>query len=153
MKSLITLVFLLLANQNFAQLRTHTFEQAEKLAKENPKPFFIFIHTSWCQYCKMMENTTFKNDAVVKQLNDNFYFIALDAEDQKPISFNNNDFTFKPKGIRSGVHELAEVLAKKDGVVSYPTVTILNTDYTILVQMQSFINSNDLSNLLSKLKE
>lgn len=146
MKKLLILVFLLIANQNFAQLKTHTFEEAEKLSIENPKPFVIFIHTSWCKYCKMMQNSTFKNEEVIQQLNEKFYFISFDAEAKKDITFNNHTFKFKPKGKDSGIQELAEALSNQ----TYPTVTILNSDYTISTQIESFVNAKQLLNYLSE---
>lgn len=147
MKNLILLLFLFTANQNFAQLKTHTFEQAEKLSSQNPKPFVVFIHTSWCRYCKMMQNSTFKNEEVIKQLNENFYFIFFDAEDKNDITFNNHIFRFKPKGNNSGIHELAESLSNQ----TYPTITILNIDYTILTQIESMTNASDLLQILKKI--
>lgn len=146
MRTFLFLLFILIANQNFAQLKTHTFEQAEQLSIENPKPFVIFIHTSWCKYCKMMENSTFKNKEVIRQLNENFYFISFDAEDKNDVLFNNHLFKFKPKGTSSGIHELAEALSDQ----TYPTLTILNPDYTILTQIESFVNAKQLLNYLLK---
>lgn len=148
MKKLLILFFLLIANQTFAQLKTHTFEEAEKLSLENPKPMVIFIHTSWCKYCKMMENSTFKNAEVIKQLNENFYFIYFDAEDKNDITFNNHIFKFKPKGNKSGVHELAEALSNQ----TYPTIAILNSDYEILVQIESMTTANEFLQILEKIK-
>lgn len=148
MKKLLVLFFILIANQNFAQLKTHTFEEAEKLSLENPKPFVVFIHTSWCKYCKMMENSTFKNAEVIQQLNENFYFISFNAEDKNDIKFNNRIFKFKPKGNNSGIHELAEALSNQ----TYPTITILNSDYEILVQIESMTTANDLLQILEKIK-
>lgn len=135
-----------MANQNFAQLKMHTFEEAEKRSIENPKPFVIFIHTSWCKYCKMMQNSTFKNEEIIKQLNESFYFISFDAEDKSDITFNNHIFKYKPKGNNSGIHELAEALSNQ----TYPTITILNPAYDILVQIESFVNAKQLLNYLSK---
>ena len=148
MKKFTILFFLLIANTNFAQLNTHTFEKAEKLSIENPKPFVIFIHTNWCKICKMMENTTFKNKEVIQNLNDNFYFISFNAEDKKEIKFNKNIFKFKPKGTNSGIHELAELLSNQ----TYPTITILQPDYSILTQIESFANSKTLLQILEKAK-
>jgi thioredoxin-related protein len=146
MKNFTLLLFLLIANQNFAQLNRHTFEEAEKLSIENPKPFAIFIHTNWCKICKMMENTTFKNKEIINELNQNFYFISFDAEDRKNINFNKNTFKFKPKGTNSGIHELAALLSNQ----TYPTITILNSDYIILIQIESFANSKTLLPIFQK---
>ena len=149
MKNLLVILFFLFANKNFAQLNTHKFEQTEKLSIENPKPFVIFIHTDWCKICKMMENTTFKNKEIISQLNQNFYFISFNAEDKKDINFNNNIFKFKPKGNNSGIHELAELLSNQ----TYPTITILNSDYSILTQIESFVNSKTLLQILEKARK
>lgn len=146
MKKFIILVFLLLANQNFAQLKTHTFEEAEELCSKNPKPYFVFIQTSWCKFCKMMEKSTFKNEEIIRRLNENFYFISLNAETKDSIKFNNHTFKFKPKGKNLGIHELAEALSNQ----TYPTVTIINPEYTILSQIESFVNARQLLNYLSE---
>lgn len=148
MKKFTILLLLLIANKSFAQLNTHAFEEAEKLSIENPKPFVIFIHTNWCKICKLMENTTFKNKEIIEYLNRNFYFISFNAEDKKDIKFNNNNFKFKPKGTNSGIHELAELLSNQ----TYPTITILNIDYTVLTQIESFVNSKTLLKILEKAK-
>jgi thioredoxin-related protein len=137
---------------SFAQLKTYSFEEAEKLSKENPKPFVIFVHTSWCNYCKMMENSTFKNPEIISLLNTNFYFISLDAESKDDIHFNNTVFKFKPKGHNTGIHELATELATIDSEVVYPTLTILNPDFSIVFQKHSFLNVKELLIILEKLK-
>ncbi len=92
----IVLVFFWIIPSGFSQLKIYPFEEAEKLSAENPKPFVIFIHTSWCNYCKMMEQSTFKNHEIITQLNTDFYFISLDAESKDAIFFNKHWFRFKP---------------------------------------------------------
>ncbi|SHF87317.1 Protein of unknown function, DUF255 [Flavobacterium fluvii] len=148
----IVLIFFWAIPSGFSQLKTYTFEEAEKLSKENPKPFVIFIHTSWCNYCKMMENSTFKNSEIISILNTDFYFIPLDAETKKDIHFNNHKFQFKPNGQNTGIHELATELATIDSQVVYPTIAILQTDFSIAFQKHSFLNAKDLLVILEKIK-
>jgi thioredoxin-related protein len=148
----ILLIFLWAIPSSFAQLKSYTFEEAEKLSKANPKPYVVFIHTSWCQYCKMMENSTFKNAEIIAILNQDFYFIPLDAETKEDIAFNNHKFSFIPKGPNTGVHELAADLATINSQVVYPTLTILDADYSIVFQKHSFINSKGLVTILQKTK-
>jgi thioredoxin-related protein len=136
----------------FAQLKTYSFEEAEKQSKEDPKPIVVFIHTSWCQYCKMMENSTLKNPEIIALLNNNFYFISFDAESKNDIRFNNHTFRFQPKGQNTGIHELATELATIDSQVVYPTVTILQTDFSIVFQKHSFLNAKELLVVLKKTK-
>ena len=148
----ILLIFFWAIPSGFAQLKTYTFEEAEKLSKENPKPFVVFIHTSWCKYCKMMENSTFKNPEIIHLLNSDFYFISLDAESKNDIHFNNLTFQFKPKGQNTGVHELATALATINSQVVYPTVTILESNFSIVFQKHSFLSSKELLIILEKTK-
>lgn len=148
----ILLIFFWAIPTGFAQLKAHTFEEAEELYKENPKPFVVFIHTSWCQYCKMMENSTLKNHEIITILNDNFYFISFDAESKDDIYFNNHRFQFIPKGQNTGIHELATALATIDSQVVYPTVTILETDFSIVFQKHSFLKAKELLLVLEKMK-
>ena len=136
----------------FAQLKTHTFEEVEQLSKENPKPIVVFIHTSWCNYCKLMENTTFKNKIVIDELNTNFYFISFDAETKETITYNNHTFYFKPNGTNTGIHELATALATIDNQVVYPTLTILGTDDSIIFQQHSVITAKAMLTILQKVK-
>lgn len=148
----ILLIFFWAIPSGFAQLKTYTFEEAEKLSKENPKPFVVFIHTSWCKYCRMMENSTIKNPETVNLLNDNFYFISLDAESKEDIHFNNHTFSFKPNGQNTGIHELATALATINSQVIYPIVTILQTDFSIVFQKHSFLNGKELLIILENIK-
>lgn len=153
MKKIIFILFFFfwVIPSGFAQLKMYSFEEVKKLAIENPKPTFVFIYTSWCKYCKMMENSTFKNPEVIKILNENFYFVSFDSESKKPITYYNHIFEYKPKGINSGVHELAETLGTIDGVVSYPSITILDSSQTILYQQSSFVNSKTILKLLKEI--
>jgi thioredoxin-related protein len=148
----ILLIFFWAIPSGFAQLKTYTFEEAEKVVKENPKPLVVFIHTSWCKYCKMMENSTFKNTDIITLLNNNFYFISFDAESKEDIHFNNHTFSFKPNGQNTGIHELATALATIDSQVIYPTFTILESDFSIVFQKHSFLSNKELVTILGKLK-
>jgi thioredoxin-related protein len=151
-KTVVILLFWIVAiPSGFAQLRTYSFEEAEKLGIENPRPTFVFIHTSWCKYCKMMEHSTFKNPEVIRLLNEKFYFVSLDAESKKQITYNKHTFEYKPKGQNTGVHELAEALGTLDGVVSYPSIVVLDTNQTILYQQSSYIDSRKMLVLLKEI--
>lgn len=149
-RNLILLFFFWASLNSFAQLKTYSFEDAEKLEQQKEKPIFVFVHTSWCKYCKMMENSTFKNPEVIQLLNDNFYFVSLDAENKSPIVFKNRTFTFKPKGKNTGIHELAEELATVDDSVTYPTFSILDKNNAILLQISEFTDAKTMIGLLKE---
>jgi len=150
-KIALVLIFCCTISSSFAQLKTYTFQEAELLSKENPKPIVVFIHTYWCNYCKMMENNTFKNKEVIAELNTNFYFISFDAETKEPINFNEHTFQFQPTGTNTGIHELATALATINGQVVYPTLTVLATDASIIFQQHSYISAKTFLKILEKM--
>ena len=148
----ILLFFLWAIPSGFAQLKSYSFEEVELLSKENLKPIVVFTHTNWCKYCKIMENTTFKDAKIIASLNDNFYFISFDAEEKHDIVFNNHTFQFQPNGTNTGIHELAKALATIDNQVTYPSLTILEYDNSIVFQQASLLSAKALLLILDKLK-
>lgn len=152
MKRIFVIVLFLFALTGFGQIKVHSFSEVEKLNKIVSKPTLIFVHTSWCKYCKMMENSTLKNPQIIQMLNENFYFVSLDAEEKSDITFLNHTFKFKPNGQNTGIHELATELATIKKEVVYPTIVILDKDYTILSQKHSYTSAKDLLAILQKLK-
>ena len=141
-----------LPNILFSQIRTYHFEQVDSLQKKQKRNVAVFIHTDWCKYCQTMQNTTFKNDSIIKVLNDKFYFIDLNAEEKRNVIFNNHTFKFKPTGANTGTHELADQLGTVNNKISYPTLCFLNADSEIIFQYNQFINSKDLQIILKRLK-
>jgi hypothetical protein len=99
-----------------------------------------------------MENTTFKNKAVIDDLNAHFYFISFDAETKEAITYNDHTFYFKPNGTKTGIHELATALATIGDQVVYPTLTILGTDDSIIFQQHSIITAKAMLTILQKVK-
>lgn len=152
MRNCFIILLFLFAWTGFGQIKTHTFPEIETLNKTTPKPILVFVHTSWCKYCKMMENSTFKNQEVMQLLDDSFYFVSLDAEEQSDITFLNHTFKFKPSGKNTGTHELATELATINNEIVYPTMVVLASDYSILFQKHSFTNAKELITILQKLK-
>jgi len=143
-------LFLLLPLSVAAQLQKYSFEQLEDLQNTEKRDIVVFIHTDWCRYCQLMKNTTFKSENVMDLLNDNFWFVDLNAEEKRTIRFNNQIFRFKPSGLNTGVNELAEQLATIDGKAAYPTICILNPNNEIVFQYNEYINSDDLMQLLNE---
>lgn len=127
-----------------------SFKEVEKLQKDNPKPMVVFIHTDWCKFCQAMDKTTFANAKVIKIINESFYFIKLNAEEKEDITFLGKTFKYKPSGNNTGIHELATALALKKGRISYPTTVILNAEFEIDAQLDSYIKNKRFVKILEK---
>ncbi len=139
--------------QGRAQLNTHQFEDLDSLQHANNKLVVVFIHTDWCKYCAMMEHTTFENKRVTAMLNNDYYFIDLNAEEKKTIHYSGFEFNYKPSGNNTGIHELAEQLGTIDNKISYPTLCFLNAKNEIVFQYNQFLSANDFTELLTNLKD
>lgn len=137
---------------SFPQIKTFQFEQIDSLQKNEKRTVVIFMHTDWCNYCKAMQNTTFKNERVVNYLDKHFYFISLNAEEKRDINFNKHTFKYKPTGANTGVHELAEQLGAVEGSISYPALCFLSQNHEIVFQHNQFLSSTDLYPILTELK-
>lgn len=139
-------------SKSFCQLKNFTFDKIETLQKVKEKNVVVFFHTNWCKYCRAMHKNTFKNEAVIKTLNDDFYFIDFDAEQKTDVFFNNKIFGFKSNGLSSGTHEIAIALATVDKQLHYPTLCVLNSKNEIIFRYNGFLTANKLLVVLKKLK-
>lgn len=140
----IALMLLLPIANSFAQVKPLTFGQVETLQKADAKPVLIFIYTEWCRICAGMKQTTFKNGEVAKLLNSKFYVVFLNAEEKEDILFDGRRFSYKPSGVNTGVHQLAEQLGSINGQVSYPSLSFLNAKNEIIYQYDGYLDAPSL---------
>ena len=137
----------------FAQLNLVSFEQIDSLQNIEKRKVVIFIYTDWCQFCHAMKNTTFKNENIIKELNDNFYFIDFNAGEERTITFNEATFKFKSTDNNSRIHELALQLGTVNKQLNYPVLCVLNSANEIIFQDNNYIKPNEFKIILEKLKE
>jgi len=102
-----------------------SWEEAAAKMETEPKNMFIDMYTDWCGWCKKMDSSTFKDPAVIKYLNDNYYAVKFDAEQKKPITYQGFEFKFVQKG-RRGYHQLAHSML--NGRMGYPAFVYFNQD-------------------------
>lgn len=134
-----------------AQLKIYNFEQTEKLQQIEKRNIIVFIHTDWCKFCQMMKTKTFKNEKVIKQLNESFYYMELNAEEKRTIIFNKAVFKFTPSGNNVGLHQLVSALGTIDKQIAYPTLCVLNDNNEIIFQYSGFLNATDFNSIFKKL--
>ena len=153
-KKLYLLAFLCFAiPSGFAQLHSVSFEQIDSLQTIEKKNTIIFIQTDWCQFCHAMKNTTFKNEEIIKELNNDFYFINFNAEEKRTVIFNKTIFQFKPTGNNFGIHELAIALGTVNKQLNFPVLCVLNSENEIVFQHNGYLNPKEFKLILAKLKE
>lgn len=150
MKKYLIYILLLSSHTIWAQLNSYSFEDISTLKEQ--KPIVVFLHTNWCKYCKLMENTTLKNKKVINKLNKDFYFISFNGEKKDSIVFQNHTFKFKSTGKNTGIHELAEALGTYKSKVSFPTTIILNSNKEIIFQYPYALKTNEFLKVLNSVK-
>jgi thioredoxin-related protein len=141
----------LLAGQvAYAQVTSVTFEQLDSLQSVEQRATVVFMHTSWCKFCALMKNTTFKNKDVIEGLNTNFYFISFDAEEKRDITFLGQVFKYTPRGVNTGVHQLADYFQSSGGMSAYPVLLFLTENNKIAFQVEGYLGPKELIKILKK---
>ena len=92
------------------------FDKACKQAQADQKIVFIDFYTTWCAPCKILDNTTFKDEQVIRWLTEHTVAIKVDAEKQVE-------------------------LAKKYRIDSYPTLVFVKPDGTEMDRIGGVIPS------------
>ena len=147
------ILFMGITSTGFCQLKSRKFEAIDGLQQIQKRKIIVFIHTDWCQFCQRMKSTTFKNQEIIQKLNSDFYFIDLNAEEKRDISFNNQVFKYKPSGNNVGINELAVQLGTINNQIVYPVLCVLNDKNEIILQYSNYLNATDFKLILEKLKE
>lgn len=114
-----------------AQISWMSFEEAIEANKINPKKILVSVHTEWCGWCKHMDRTTFKDSMIIAFINQHFYPVKLDAEQQTDIATSEKVYkSKKSNGKERGFHELAVALTM--GRLTLPSTVFLDEDVRVL---------------------
>jgi thioredoxin-like negative regulator of GroEL len=98
--------------------RAITFDQAKAAAQEEKKVILIDFFTTWCVPCKKLDETTWKEESVVKWLGEHCVSLKLDAE----------------KNVE---------LAKSFHVEAYPTVLLLKADGSVIDRLVGYKDAKE----------
>ena len=108
-----------------SQIEWTDFETAIENNKQNPKPFFIDMYTTWCGWCTKMDVATFSDPSVIDYINDNFHPVKFDAETDKPVSYKGREYVKKHyTQFDKSYNELAVSLM--DSKMGFPTFVVLS---------------------------
>lgn len=133
MKQLLALIFTMSILTIKAQESYH-FNQLDSLQNANSKRVLIIVGTKWCDYCKALETVIAKDAKLKKLINDQYYLMKLDAEENKAITYQGVRFEFNAK---LGYHQLAIALAGNQKLV-FPSIYALNNGNEIYYSHKGF---------------
>ncbi|WP_075341067.1 thioredoxin family protein [Tenacibaculum agarivorans] len=123
-----------------------SFEEALKLNKTTPKPILVDLYTDWCGWCKRMDATTYKNEVIVKFINDNYYAVKMDGEGKGDIDFKGKTFKFVQQG-KSKYHELAAAIM--NGKMSYPSTAFFDPKEQLIQTVPGYLAKERFEKILS----
>ncbi|GAB5407694.1 MAG: thioredoxin fold domain-containing protein [Balneolaceae bacterium] len=142
-------VSLSLSKTGFSQdLSSYTFEEILRLQQKEPRPVLVYLTADWCTYCERIDNTSFKEEEIIKSLNKNYYFVEFDIEQKISITLGGTTFKYNPTSIKSGVHELAEIIGTVDGVLNTPTFILMNSKFEIIYKYGGYLDTKQIQTLL-----
>ncbi|MEM9546721.1 MAG: thioredoxin family protein [Bacteroidota bacterium] len=102
-----------------------SIDEAAKLKNLDNKLYFVDVYTSWCKWCKVMDQKTFTDPGVIKFLDDEFHVVKFNAEQTDIVNWAGTEYIYQPGG-RRGIHSLAPKLL--NGRLSYPSFAVLDKD-------------------------
>ncbi len=73
-----------------SRIKWYGYKEGMTLAKKHNKQVYLHFYTDWCEYCKEMQSTTFRNRAVVKMLNTEFVAIKVNTTKQHKVAAKYN---------------------------------------------------------------
>jgi uncharacterized protein YyaL (SSP411 family) len=131
-------------------VKWYSIEEAMAMTQKEPRKIVIDVFTTWCKWCKVMDTATFHNPVVARYLNDKFYPVKFDAEQQNDVVFQGKTYKFINNGSR-GYHELAAALL--NGNLGYPSIVFLDEKGQMIQPMQGYIKAREFDQIIKYLGE
>lgn len=98
-----------------------------------------------------METKTFQEPLLADALNKEFYCLSLNAEETKSLVFLNRKYKFKPTGVNTGIHELAEVLGTEQGKLTFPTTVFFDQNLQLQGRIVGVMAAKQLQQLCEQM--
>lgn len=97
-----------------------TVDEAQKAYQNNPKPILIDIYTTWCYWCKVMEDKTYSTDSVANYINAHYYAVKFDAESKDSVQWEGKTYGYNAQ---YKFNEFASYLANTQ--LNFPTTVFI----------------------------
>lgn len=132
--------------QDAPKIHWMTLEEAIEKSKTEKRKLYIDVYTQWCGWCKRMDETTFSDPEVVRYMNDHYYAVKFDAEQEKDINFQEKNYKFRKNGAR-GYHELAS--AWLNNRLSFPTSVFLDENFNVIQPIPGYLDGSKMEAVLN----
>ncbi len=150
MKQLVLLLTMALvaASLSAQTLNWTTFEALPDSMAKKEKQILVFFTADWCKFCKVQEQTTFKDPAIIAELNKNYYCLRMNTDDPNPITFFGEVYS---KPAARGTHQFVELLAVHNNQLKLPTTAIIY-NLELRAKLQGMQDAASLMGVFEQLK-
>ncbi len=108
------------------EIKWLSFDEASELAVKEPKMILVSVYTDWCGWCKKMDRETFTDNEVIDYINERFYPVKMNAEENKrKYKFRGREFT-------------DATMARTMRVTSYPNLVIMDAAMENITQLPGY---------------
>jgi thioredoxin-related protein len=102
-----------------------TLEEAFQATKKEPRKVLVDVYTSWCGWCKVMDQKTFSDPKVISYVNQKYYAVKLDAEQKADIVIGEQKYTWQ-----NGYNQAGQALLQNR--MSFPTIVYLDERFSMI---------------------
>lgn len=131
-------------NEKLKALKWKTPVEAFSNVSVNKKKTLVFIHTQWCNSCRVMERATFIDDSCKAILDEKFDLVDFNPEISDALSFKGQIFK-NPRTPQTPFHELAIALCRNN--FALPTLAILDEQMNVLDAVPLYVHPSFLKNI------
>lgn len=122
-----------------------TMQQALDANKKKPKKIIVDVYTDWCGWCKKMDKDTYDNPEIIKYINENYYAVKFNAENNGEVKFKDRVYKMPNTGGRA-THEFTAVIMQGGG--GYPTTCFFDNDLSILQSVSGYLDAKTMNMVL-----
>lgn len=120
-----------------AEILWLSYDDGISKAEMEPKKVLISFYSDRCEYCKIMDEETFRDSAIVSYINKNFIPVRVNSDKDQ-----NTAATFKVRGLPDTwfLSETQEIIGNRPGFIPAET----------LIMVLKYINSNSYKDMSFK---
>ena len=123
-------------------VKQYTMNEALELQTKKPKKIAVALNIPYCNSCKVMNVTCFRDSALAKYMNEHFYFVSFNVETKEKINFKG--ITYDNTRVDNfPFHSLAKVLTRNNFIL--PSLAILNDNLEVVDCIPYYINEENLA--------
>lgn len=138
--------------QDKASINWISFNQLNDSLQLHPKKVFVNFYADWCTLCKQMEQLTFTDEDVIKELTQNYYAVKMNIESADTIIFGEQTFVNKRLKKVNPIHQIALLMAsRKNQPFSLPAFVLLNNQFIAEKRYFQYMDANAMLKVLQNL--